>query len=380
MTIKILRLLDSLNRGGAEILELDICRNAASAGLDLTFAATGGGDLEADFAASGVDYVRLERKLPVDPFLIKQLRDLIKSRNINIVHANQPVEAIHGYLAASGTGAKCVMTLHNRLMDRRNRLAARLVIPRMDAVVSVSRSTQEWYAAEEGFVIDERFHILPNGVDIKRLAPAASEDTTRLRREFGINENAALLGMIGNFYLDGRKDQLTVCGALPAVFEQFPEAHFVFIGALHDGAEGYHERCVEYCRDNDIADRVHFVGKRGDIPDLLRELDLFVFSTVQEGMPIAAIEALMLGVPMIVSDILPMLEVGGADTAEGLCVEVFETGNADDLAEKVIALLRDPDKLTTLGEKARVQTTKYYGIEAHLATLKSLYENLAAGK
>lgn len=379
MTIRILRILDSLNRGGAEILELDICRNAKAAGLDIMFAATGGGDLESDFASAGVDYVRFERKLPVDPFLVRHLRHLIRSRNINIVHTNQPVEAIHGYLAARGSGAKCVMTLHNRLMDRRNRLAARFVIPRMDAVVSVSRSTQEWYAENEGFAVDKRSHILPNGVDMKRLT-RADDGSKTLRRELGIGDDVRLLGMIGNFYLDERKDQLTVCRALPAIFEHQPNAHFVFVGAVHDGADAYHRRCIEYCRDQNIADRVHFVGKRDNIPGILREIDLFVFSTVQEGMPIAAIEALMLGVPMVVSDIPPMLEVGGVDTPEGLCVEVFKTGNAEDLADSVIALLSDPDKLSALGEKARVQTAKYYSIETHLATLKRLYEQLGARK
>ena len=52
--MKILYLLDSLGRGGAEVLALDVCRNARASGLDLIFAAFGGGDLEADFKASGV--------------------------------------------------------------------------------------------------------------------------------------------------------------------------------------------------------------------------------------------------------------------------------------------------------------------------------------
>lgn len=52
--IKALHILDSLNRGGAETMMLDVCRNAKARGLDLTFVATGGGDLENDFRDSGV--------------------------------------------------------------------------------------------------------------------------------------------------------------------------------------------------------------------------------------------------------------------------------------------------------------------------------------
>ena len=380
MTLKVLHILDSTNRGGAEMLMLDVCRNARNAALDLTFVATGGGDLEREFKHSGAPYFRLQRRLPIDPVLVKNLRRIIKQTGVQIVHAQQAVEAIHLYLATRGTGVKCVMSLQAYILDTKNRIATKMIVPRMDAVCPVSTSMQEWYRTGEGFTITDKYHVLANGVDAARLGPTRSTGTPSLREELNIASDSPLLGMVGNFYPDERKDQWTICKALPAIFEQHPNAHFVFVGAVHDGAEPYHERCVEHCSEHGIADRVHFVGKRGDIPDLLCELDLFVFSTVQEGLPVAAVEALMLGVPMIVSDIPPMLEVGGADVSEGLCVEVFQTGDANDLAEKVIALLSDPDKLKNLGDNARVQTAKYYGIEAHLATLKTLYEKLVTDK
>ncbi|MGB2751021.1 MAG: glycosyltransferase family 4 protein [Pyrinomonadaceae bacterium] len=380
MTLKVLHILDATNRGGAEMLTLDVCRNARNAGLDLTFVATGGGDLEREFERSGAPYFRLQRRLPIDPVLVKNLRRIIKQTGVQIVHAQQAVEAIHLYLATRGTGVKCVMSLQAYILDTKNRIATKMIVPRMDAVCPVSASMQEWYRSGEGFTITDKYHVLANGVDAARLGPTRKPGTPSLREELGISDDRALLGMVGNFYPDERKDQWSICRALTAIFAQHPNAHFVFVGAVHDGAEDYHRRCVEHCRDNGIADRVHFVGKRGDIPDLLRELDLFIFSTVQEGLPVAAVEALMLGVPMIVSDIPPMLEVGGAHVPEGLCVEVFKTGSADDLAEKVIALLSNPDKLKILGEKERVQTEQYYGIEAHLTTLKAIYENLVTDK
>jgi len=379
MPIKVLYTLDSLNRGGAEMLALDVCRNASSAGLDITFVATGGGDLEPEFISSGVEYLRFQRKLPIDLGLVRRLRRIIKKRGIEVVHAQQSVEAIHIYLATRGTSAKCVMTLHNRLMDKKNRLAAGFILPRMDAIFSVSESMQEWYRVHEGFSITGRYHVLLNGVDAARLAPTRANGAATLHEELGIDKDAALLGMIGNFYEDARKDQLTVCRALPKFFERFPGAHFVFVGSVHDGAEAYHRRCVELCRESGIADRVHFAGLRSDIPDVLRELSLFIFSSVQEGLPIAAVEALLLGVPMIVSDIPPLLEVIGAATPDGPCAEIFRTGDADELAEKLIELLADTSRLAALGEKARVQTPKYFSIEAHLRELSRLYGRVISG-
>src|SRR5215467_5853046 len=107
--MKALHILDSLHRAGAEMQALDICRNAAANGLDMAFAALGGGALEEDFRNSGVEYVRLQRRLPVDPVVIAKLRKFIRKNKIDIVHDHQAVDGLHAYLAAIGTEAKVVL-------------------------------------------------------------------------------------------------------------------------------------------------------------------------------------------------------------------------------------------------------------------------------
>src|SRR6266498_2723090 len=107
--MKVMHILDSLNRGGAEMLTLDLCRNARANNLDLTFVATGGGDLEADFRNSGVSFQRLERRLPVDLKLARRIGRIVKDREIDVVHTHQAVESLHAYLATRGTDVKRVM-------------------------------------------------------------------------------------------------------------------------------------------------------------------------------------------------------------------------------------------------------------------------------
>ena len=358
------------------MLTLDVCRNARVAGLDLTFAAMGDGDLAGEFAAVDIDQVWLRRRLPVDPIVVKKLRQTIVSRSIKVAHAQQAVEAIHIYLATRGTTAKCVMSLHNFILDTKNRIATKLIVPRMDAIYSVSESVQEWFRTDEDIEPDDRFRVLHNGVDFERLKPTRAPGTTSLREELGIAKTDTLIGMVGNFYPDTRKDQLTVCKALPMVMRDVADCHFVFVGAVHDGSREYFDRCLRFCRDAGIADRVHFVGKRSDVPDLLRELDLFVFSSVQEGLPVAAVEALMLGVPMLVSDIPPLLEVAGFATQEGPVAESFNTGDAESLAAKLIGLLGNRERLRELGQRARTLTPRRFGIDVHLKNLRKLYEEL----
>ena len=109
--MRVVHILDTTNRGGAEMQALDVCRNAADAGIDLTFVTAKGGAMETEFVESGAEFIRLGRRFPVDLYLASELRKIIKERNIEIVHGYQAVEGIHLYLAARGlNGVKKVLS------------------------------------------------------------------------------------------------------------------------------------------------------------------------------------------------------------------------------------------------------------------------------
>jgi L-malate glycosyltransferase len=365
--IKVLHILDSLNRGGAEIMALDLCRNAQANGLDLTFVATGGGDLEAAFRSSGPEFIRLNRRLPIDLGLASRLRRIVKERQINVIHSHQPVEALHSYLATRRTEVKRVLTLHGAYPGTKNDLALRFVIPRMDACIAVSRDVLE-LARAQGFDTATGFSVINNGVDPGRIL---SHERT-LRAELGLSDDAMLSGMIANFYADHRKDQFTICKALPTFLQHAPNARFVFVGSASESAQYLFNECVRFCRRARIDDRVHFLGKRSDIPDVLNSLDVFVLSSLREGSPISAIEAMMTGLPALLSDIAPLREVSD----DGKCVTLFRTGDADDLAAKLIQLVDNPEHRKVLGSSARHWAMSQFSIESHIANLKELYRSL----
>lgn len=346
-----------------------MCRNASANGLDLTFVATGGGDREEDFRSAGVDFIRLNRRWPIDLGLVYQLRQIIKERNIQVVHGHQPVEALHLYLATRGSATKRVLTMHVVYSDTKNQLALRFVQPRMHACVVVSNDLLSWLGKEQG-IDTSSFFTIHNGVDEKRLQSAGR----KLRTELGLAENGMLLGMVAHFYADGRKDQLTVCKALPKLFDRAPGAQFVFVGGRSEAEPHFFDDCVSFCRQRNISHRVHFVGKRSDIPDLLSSLDVFVLSTFREGLPIAAIEALIAGIPTVLSNIGPHREV----SSDGKYATLFRTGDPDDLAAKLIQLIDNGELRARLGAEARQWAMSQFSIETHIRNLVRLYEHIGA--
>lgn len=366
--MKVLYLLDSVNRGGAEFLALDVCRNARRHGIDLTFVTAKGGALEAEIKATDVEFHRLNRRLPIDFNVILKLRKIIKKNKIQIVHGHQPVDGLHLHLATVGLPVKKILSFHGFITDNKNRRTAQMLIPQMSKNIVVSRALQNWLSEVDKLETDGNFQVLYNGVDEQRLQPTGKS----LKQELNLSENVLLLGMVGNFYSDPRKDQQTICRALPKVFSIVKNAHFVFAGKIEPGAEEKFDACVEFCRENNIANRVHFLGARTDVPDILNALDLFIFSSLHEGLPIAVNEAMLARVPMIVSDIDPLLEA----SENGKYAEVFHTRDALELSDKILNLLKDNNLHEKLKKSAYEFASTNFSIAAHLENLKILYTDL----
>ena len=366
--MKILHFLDTVNRGGAETLVLDVCRNAPEFGLDISFVHAGGGALEDDFRESGINYFRLQRNLPFDLKLVFALRRIIRENKIDIVHTHQAVETLHALVAAFGTKTKVILTHHGIVPDRKNLLATKFLINRAAHNILVGAASKKVYERDFNFRFPAATSIIYNGVDEKRLHPTGKN----LRRELNVSDETLLIGMIGNFYAEPRKDHATLCRALPAVFAEMPSVHCIFAGKVIDGAEAKYEECRQICRENNVSEKVHFLGARNDVPDILDALDVFVCSSFAEGLPIAVNEAMLANVPVILSDIEPLREASN----NGEFAEIFPVRNHEILSEKILKLLSNKNLRDVLAIKAHQFAVEKFGIETHLKNLEKLYKKI----
>jgi glycosyltransferase involved in cell wall biosynthesis len=365
--IKALHLIDSLNRGGAEIQTLDIARNAAASDIDICVTATGGGELEEEFKSSEFEYLRLQRRLAIDPGVVLALRKIIKSKQIQIAHVQQPVLALHAYLATRGLGTKLVFSYLGWYPGRKNHVAIKYLAPRMDMNITPTQDMREWLQSKvQGAKLETQ--VIANAVDQRRLACSSKN----LRTELGLRNDDMLAGMLANFYQGVRKDHQTVCRALAKLRESHPHLHIAFVGGPDLQAPHIMEDCRHLCEHLKISDRVHFLGKRSDIPDILNSFDLFVLSSLHEGLPIALIGAMIVGLPCIASDITPHREV----SLEGEAVRLFMTGDADSLASALSELVSDKQARNALAAKGRNYALSEFSIDTHLARIRLMYQNL----
>ena len=147
---------------------------------------------------------------------------------------------------------------------------------------------------------------------------------------------------------------------------QLPDVHVLFCGVGEK-----EEELGALARELDIADRVHFLGFRKDVPTLLAASDVFMFPSWQEGLPVSQMEAMAAGLPCVVSEVR-----GNADLiSQGNGGFLRRPTDADGFAEDIALLLGDPALRESMGARNRKEIENY-SLDAVLAQVTALYEEL----
>jgi glycosyltransferase involved in cell wall biosynthesis len=164
------------------------------------------------------------------------------------------------------------------------------------------------------------------------------------------------------------KDHYTLLRAFATVIREIPLAELAIAG---DGA--LREELEAFTRKLNLADRVTFVGALPDTPKFLSELDIFVLSSLSEGLPISLLEAMAAGLPIVST------RAGGVDEVaiEGQNAFLAEPGDADGLAQAMIQMANRPD-LAAMGAIGREKVKTGFRIEQTWAEYYKLYLSLGA--
>ncbi|GEM_PF-1583884 len=359
--MRVLYLLDSLNRGGVETLVRAICQRAEEVGITAYLAGFGPGEAAADFHALPRTFFG-KRHAPFDPFLAAWLRRLVQTHGIELIHANQAVEALHAWWALRGLPTKLVLTLHNLEYDAKNRHALNFLLPRLDAVSVVSEAAYQWHLAQGQLHLAHTRYvaIVPNGAP----DPYAGKTLPAVSRPPG-----PTLGMIANF--TPIKDHATLCRALPEVLARHPTARCLLVGAAHNAHLWAAAR--SFCKHAGILDRVHFCGSR-PAAEMLPQLDVFVLSSRSDTFGLALVEAMLAGLPCVASDIPALREI----TANGTAAALFRAGDATDCARVLNYVLNDTTYRQTLAARGQAHARRHYTFEAYLTRLRNFYDAVLA--
>ena len=358
-------LLGSLNRGGTETLMLDLCQNLKRKDFDAVGIYRKGGVLEQEFQQSGVPFIQLKPGKNLLKYIWK-LRKLLLVNKVDVVHAQQPIDALYACIACIGLNIKLVLTFHGFDFNISNRLI-RLIIRRTDKNIFVSNYQREYYIQKYNLKPDKQT-VVYNGINFSKFDLTHNQtNLTDLRHELKINDATILMGMVGNFN-EGR-DQMTLCRFLKLLKEQKVDFHFVFVGKRVESTPQRYDNCVSFSEANDLSRNVTFAGVRNDVPAVLSQLDAFIYSTEHDTFGIALVEAMVAGLPVFVNDWEVMNEI----TEEGKLATIYKTKDEKDLLEKFMLFLQTKETYKQKANEVSTIVRQKYSIEKYIKNLKIVY-------
>ena len=206
---------------------------------------------------------------------------------------------------------------------------------------------------------------IPRGVDAQRFHAEARRTTApALRREFAIPPEAKIVLCCA--ILVARKNHPALIEALA----ELPQAHLVLAGPPMEAS--YVAALRELIRERNMKSRVHFVGYQADMPGLLAQADVFALPSRSEGMPVALLEAMSCGLPVVATALAGARDIVEPGT-HGLLVPVDDVRA---LRTALARLLGDPSLRAQLGAAARQRVEQRFTIDAEARAHEDLYASL----
>jgi len=366
--LRVLLLIKGLGVGGAErLLEraipyLDRRRYAYQAAYLLPWKNA----LVPAFEQAGIPVHCLNMRRPTDWGVLSRLSDLLRRERIDLVHAHLPVPGVLARLTRRSGVPWLVYTEHN--VPSRYRLPTRLLNAATyranDAVIAVS---QEVATRVQRYVRGGRPRLvtIPNAIDADELSgQAASRE--KVCREFGFPPDARVVVHVAN--LVPKKGHRYLLAAARRVIDREPRARFLLVG-LGPLAESL----AAEARRLGLNGQVVFTGFRPDAVALMGAADLVVLPSVHEGLPLTLLEAMALGRPVVASRVGGVPEV----VRSGETGVLVEPRDVDGLASQILALLSDAALRERLGEGARQQVRRRYGMMQMVAAVEDHYRQVS---
>lgn len=383
--------LHRLQVAGAEVLAADLSRRLRERFEFIFLCLDGVGPLGETLRGEGFEVIDLGRSPGVDLAVARRIRRETKQRGVSLFHAHQYTPMFYAAMSRLPPASllprrrpRILFTEHGRhYPDSRSpkRVFANRILlsrrPTCDRVTAVGVFVKQALVNNEGFDA-ARVEVIYNGIDPAQFDVALHDDTrAAVRAELGLSPTQPVLLQVARFH--PVKDHATSLHAFAHVAREWggatggaTAARPVFLLA---GEGDKREELEAMARQLGVADAVRFLGIRRDVPRLMAAADVFVLSSLSEGISVTLLEAMGCGVAIAATD------VGG----NGEVVIHNETGmlspRADPrkLADNILFMLRDPAVCRAMGDAGRKRLLTRFTQENMHRRYAELYDLMTSG-
>jgi glycosyltransferase involved in cell wall biosynthesis len=370
--MRIAIVIDSLRVGGAQKLVSTFVSHASAYDIEpvvIRLREDGASAIMDPIQAAGVQIVTLPAVSLFSYQRLKQLTDLFRSEKIDLVQTHLYYANILGTLAAHRANIPVIATLHslairsglkNAILQRFEDFCLRRYATRVLAVGNVVAD------AHQGRYGRQKLDVIPNG--IPQPQPVQIQERERLRQEITGNGSKSIIVTVGRFArAKGYEDMIE---AFRLIHQKDMNPVLLMVGSGNTV-----ESVKAQLEELDLSSSVILAGERRDVPQLLASSDVFASSSHREGLPLAVLEAMMAGLPVVATSVGDIPNVVTDET--GVLVPPHQP---QQLANALEDLLRNPEKRQAMGKAARQRAVNEYSVDAWMKKHLALYQNVLANK
>jgi glycosyltransferase involved in cell wall biosynthesis len=366
--IRVLFLSHAFMVGGAEEMVLNLVRKLPARFEPMVACIHEAGPIGEEIRKTGVNFSVFGLTPGLSrPLDVLRLRNAIDSLAPTIVHTFLLTGSLYGRFAAMMAGVPVVIGTEVNIYENKQPVHARMerwLMRGTDAVVASAASVKDYYVAQVG-ADPAKVDVIYNAVDWAQLQTTMGRD--EFRKSIGVPIDVPLAGIIARLTEQKAHRVLFEAMARP----ELSQLHLIVVG---DG--DLRDDLRARVQSLGLASRVHFLGARRDLGNILGAIDIFTMPSYWEGLPLSMVLAMGAGLPVVASRVAGIPEVVN-DGVSGLLVD---PGNSEQLARALSTLMQSPDLRARLGEVAKEFVTPRFGADGYVTSIVSLYDRLLESK
>ena len=377
--INILFVIPQLERGGSETLVYELASRLDRKVFDVSLAYFdfyGNDEFRKTFVNQGVKlhHISLDGRSAYSTML--KMARIVQNNNIHVINAHHFFSMVYSFYACKITHRRgLAYTEHSGWeingFSLKWKLIAGALMRQVDCAIGISDEVTKKLRAEFHLGSKKAFTIR-NGVDLND--GTRTRDFRSIRNELGLVDNLKVITMVANFRKI--KNHLLLLRGFKELLEEFNKVKLLLIGQgqIND-PENSENEVRQFLVANDLLDKVILTGHRNDVKDILSITDIFCLTSLKEGLPIAMLEAMSSGLPVIGTDVPGIRDVI-VHGENGFLVRV---GDHMALKAAMVKLLTNEKLKCSYGQASRRIVEDSYSIRQCVGRYEDLFLRLMRG-
>ncbi len=368
--INVVHLVEELTIGGLEKTLTAVVLNLNKKKYNVSVWCLREGGFFADkLVKEGIDVNILHISTSRNPLSIYKLYRLLKSHKFDIIHTHAYSAGTIGRISAFLAGIPVIISHNQNVYDYYNsyyHFVEWLLSFITDRIICASETVRR-FTEEKQRVDPKRLLTIYNGIE--NVCPVDEKDTFNIRKEFGVPINHTVMGTIAQF--SKKKGLVYLIKSASILLEHRKDVNFLLVG---EGS--IMEELKKLCVNLKVEKNFIFAGERSDVPEILSLIDIFVLSSIREGLPLAILEAMDCGKPIIATNVGGVPEI----VKNGINGILVQPKDPEALYSAMKELLDDRGKMEKMGYEGKKICGNNFSSKVMVDRVEELYDKLVKEK